>query len=349
VTTLRANKRADGKEKRLAVFNHKGGVGKTTLTVNIAAALARSGKRVLLVDSDPQCNLTAYLVEETVVNDLLDHSDSAKGETIWSAVKPVVDALGEPRAIPTIEIAERLFLLPGDVRLAEFEQELNSMWAECFQRKRKGFRGTIALSQIVSQTIKQHRIDFVFYDAGPNIGALNRVILLDCDFYIIPAACDLFSLRAITTLGHTLANWIRDWQTISDLAPTTTDLLQGQPKLAGFIPQRFRVYRGLPSSQYSRFLPLLERRIQADVVSLLRKIDEQLIPASAFPLRIGEVKDFSSLAAASQTEGVPMFNVTDATEAQRNEALGAFDKLAQALIKRTCKSVEQENAAQESK
>lgn len=320
---------------RLAIFNHKGGVGKTTLTVNVASALARAGKRVLLVDSDPQCNLTAYMVEENVVNDLLDNSDGTKGKTLWSAVKPVVDALGEPRQIPAIELADRLYLLPGDVRLAEFEQELNSLWAECFQRKAKGFRGTTALSQIVRWAVKDCEIDYVFYDSGPNIGPLNRVILLDCHYFAIPAACDLFSLRAISTLGHAIASWIEDWDTIAELAPSDTYLLKGRPKLAGFIPQRFRVYRGLPSSQYAKFLPRLEKRILSDVVAVLKRIDPDLIPSSASPLRIGDVKDFASLATASQEKGVPMSDVDHANQGQTAEAAKVFDDLAAALVRRT--------------
>src|SRR2546429_1888298 len=90
---------------RITVYNHKGGVGKTTLTLNIAAALGALGKKVLLVDSDPQCNLTSYVVEDSVVDDLLEKSDGSGGRTIWSALKPIVEATGEPRAVDPLELS----------------------------------------------------------------------------------------------------------------------------------------------------------------------------------------------------------------------------------------------------
>jgi cellulose biosynthesis protein BcsQ len=317
---------------RIAIVNHKGGVGKTTLTVNIAAAIASAGKRVLLVDSDPQGNLTSYLIEEQVVNDLLDNSDEATGNTIWSAVRPIVDGSGDIHLIKPIERAENLFLLPGDIRLAEFEAELSGFWGECFQRRIRGFRGTTALSALVDQLARQLRADMVFYDSGPNIGALNRVILLDSDFFIIPAAADLFSLRAINTLGHTLVEWITDWRTISELAPDDVYLLPGKPRLLGYIPQRFKVYAGRPASNYASFFPRIERAVQEQVLTRLRKLDPTLGSAAASPLKLGEIPEFGSLANASQQQGVPMALADAGTRSQRDAAEDFFAKLAATIV-----------------
>ena len=88
---------------RITIYNHKGDVGKTTLAVNIAFALSSFGKSVLLVDSDPQCNLTLYLLSDDVVDDLLDHSNDRDGKTIWSAVKPVIDSTGSIRLVNLTE------------------------------------------------------------------------------------------------------------------------------------------------------------------------------------------------------------------------------------------------------
>jgi cellulose biosynthesis protein BcsQ len=333
VAQLRQRHRA----KRIAIFNHKGGVGKTTLTLNVAAALAYIGKRVLLVDSDPQCNLTSYLLDDKVVDDLLDHSDELGGETLWSALKPIVEADGDVQSIKAKELSiDRLYLLPGDIRLNSFEAELNQQWADCMQRKVKGFRGVAALSAVVNDVAEELDVDYVFFDSGPNIGPLNRSILLDCDYIIIPAACDVFSIRALKTLGHTLANWILDWQTILVLAPDRMYRLPGKPTILGFIPQRFRVYRGVAASVQAKYIHQIERHVRTDIVAVLRKVDPGLVDSIPISqLSLGEVKDFGTLATHSQEQGVPVRNVDGATEEQRAEAKTVFREIAKKIIQRT--------------
>ncbi len=319
------------KARRLAIFNHKGGVGKTTLTMNIGAALADLGHRVLLVDSDPQCNLTSYLVAEDVVDDLLDQSDSDKGQTIWSAVKPLSEALGGVRPIEPIEPGiERLFLVPGDIRLSEFEVDLNGFWAECLQRKARGFRGTTAISELVGQLCGELDIDYVLYDSGPNIGPLNRAILLDCDYFVVPVACDLFSLRALKTLGRTLVDWISHWQTIADLAPAGTPLLPGRPAFLGYIPERFKIYRGVVTNQQARYLGRIDKDIRSQIIALLRNVDPVLVPRRR-NLKLGEVKDFGVLASASQREGSPFYEAHAGSSEQRADAHNALVSIAREI------------------
>jgi len=316
---------------RVTVFNHKGGVGKTTLTVNLATTLAEMGRRVLLVDSDPQCNLTSYLVDSDVVDDLLDNSDGPHGKTVWSALKPIHEAVGGVAAIPPIEPGvENLFLLPGDIRLSEFETDLAEFWSQCYQRKMRGFRGTTALSELINVVSKEHEIDYVFYDSGPNIGPLNRAILLDCDFFVVPVACDLFSLRALKTLGITLVDWISQWSNITALAPEEAYLLPGHPVFLGYIPEGFRVYGGI-AREHSRFLASIEKEIHSQVVALLRDLDPELAPGRLRDFRLGEVKHFGALVPASQREGQPLYAVTAGSPAQREQARNAFASIARKI------------------
>ena len=318
--------------KRLAIFNHKGGVGKTTLTMNLGAALAERGHRVLLVDSDPQCNLTSYLVAAEVVDDLLDNSDSPQGRTVWSAVKPLSEALGGVMQVQPIEVGiEGLYLVPGDIRLSEFEVDLGNFWSECLQRKARGFRGTTAISDLVDVLCNGLQIDYVLYDSGPNIGSLNRVILLDCDYFIVPVACDLFSLRALKTLGRTMVDWITTWETIADLAPEGTSLLPGRPTFLGYIPEGFRTYGGAPTHQHSYYLAQIEKEVHGQIVSLLRKVDPALVVSRRTGHKLGEVKDFGALVPASQRNGRPIYSVDAGSPRQRRIALQVFKSLARTI------------------
>ncbi|MDF2189838.1 AAA family ATPase [Paraflavitalea sp. CAU 1676] len=318
--------------KRITLYNHKGGVGKTTLLVNIAAALADLGKRVLLVDADPQCNLTSYLVEAEVVDGWLDNSDAENGATIWSALKPFIEGTGDIQKIPVQERREGVFLIPGDIRLSEFEQELNQIWVECLQRKIRGFKGASAISHIVNEIAKQKKVDYVFYDIGPNIGPLNRVVLLDCDYFIIPAACDLFSVRALKTLGKTLFSWIQEWDIVYQLAPDNTLLLPGKPNYIGYILQRFRMYGDAIASQFASYASKLEKSTYSDVTEVLRRIDKNLAKGSLSQNRLGQVKDFASLVPYSQTQGVSFFDVEGGSVQQKYEAKREFTSIANKII-----------------
>jgi cellulose biosynthesis protein BcsQ len=322
------------RSRRLVIFNHKGGVGKTTLTVNIAAALADAGKKVLLVDSDPQCNLSSYLVEASVLDDVLDRSDTEAGETLWSAVRPIVEADGDVKPIAAVERSTNVFLLYGDIKLADFEQELPQMWLEALQRKTKGYRAVTALSYTVNEVATRNDVDFVFYDCGPNIGSLNRAILLDCDYFIVPAALDEFSIRALKTLGITLENWIKTWKTVLDLAPDDVYLMLGMPKFLGYIIQRFRVYGGQVSAGQAAYLPRFERQIYSDVVSRLRSIDIKLASESVNENVLGEVRDFSSVAALSQIQGVAIENVQGGNQDLKAAAKQSFAEIARKIIER---------------
>ena len=328
-----ANKR---QSIRIAIFNHKGGVGKTTITLNLAAALGERGKSVLLVDSDPQCNLTSHLFDDEVVDQLLDDSDSDAGETIWSAVKPVVESVGPVKAVkPQPSTFKNCLVIPGDIRLSELELELATYWSDCLEEKVKGFNGTAVLSMLVDRVSAKAGADYVFYDTGPNIGPLNRAILLDCDYFIVPAAADLFSVRALRTLGKTISTWIRRWHTIQELAPDGSTVLRGRPALLGYVMQGYKVYGGGMSRSAARARANFEKRLAPDLLKPLRKIDPQLAPQTASEARLGDVKNFTTLVQQSQEQGVALWGVYGAPSYQVDDSRTMFMKLADEVIKRT--------------
>jgi len=320
--------------KSITFFNHKGGVGKTTLTVNLAFSLAKLGKRILLVDSDPQCNLTSYLVEAEVVDKLLDESETASGATIWSALRPVITSSASPKDITPFERSDGVYLIPGDIRLSEFEIALQQSWIDCLQRKIRGFTETSALSDTASKCAREIDADFILYDIGPNIGPLNRAILLGSDYFIVPAACDHFSTRALKTLGHSVVNWIKDWDIVCKLAPSGIPLLRGQPKYMGYVLQKFRMYGGELTSTAQQFARDLDRRSYSDIVAVLREVSPALAEGTTKEFNLGQIKDFTSLASLAQTQGKPIFEVDGGAPYLKDEAKTAFLKLAEKILLR---------------
>ena len=329
--------------KKITLFNHKGGVGKTTLTVNIADALVDMGHVVLLVDADPQCNLTSFYLEETDLEALLEKSDeNGSGETLWSAVKPVAEGRGGVIHIPEIPIAgkKNLYLLPGDVLMSEYEEVLPEAWTECFARRTRGYNITTALSQVVNASGAAVKADVCLYDVGPNVGALNRAVLLDCDYFVTPVAADLFSLRALSTVGRSIAKWIEGWKTIRELASKDDKarLLRGKPAYAGYITSAFKVRSGRNAANpHADWEKKIAPRVRDRIVKDLEAIDPALVPHDGAN-KVGGVKHFHSLAPEAQKYGLAIGAlrgyVNPGHYAQVDEAKSEFLQVSKEVAKR---------------
>ncbi|MHC2019264.1 P-loop NTPase family protein [Methylobacterium sp. CM6247] len=208
--------------------------------------------------------------------------------------------------IPTIQIPGRnIHLLPGDVLLSEYEEALPSAWTDCFARRTRGYDVTTALASLVNSTAARVGADYCLYDVGPNIGALNRAILLDCDYFITPVCADLFSLRALSTVGRAMKKWMDEWKTVRELA-TTADrrrLPMGRPKYLGYVTSAYKVNRGRSAAiPHADWETKIEARVRERVVSELMSFDHTLVPSGGN--KLGEIKHYHSLAPEAQKHGV---------------------------------------------
>jgi cellulose biosynthesis protein BcsQ len=321
--------------KRIVFFTHKGGVGKTTITFHVACVLGSLGKKVLLVDADPQCNLSSYVIKEESLDEMLDASDGPTGETVWSAIRHVVSGTGNVKPVDPLQLnISGVCILPGDIRLFDYESALNDFWAECARRRERGFIGVSALSTAVASACSEGSFDYVLYDVGPNIGALNRSIVLDCDAIVVPAACDLFSARSFKTLGAAIHTWLTEWHALSTLAPASFPRLSGSPALLGYTVQRFKLYGGVPTEAAGKYMANLNSRVSSDLVAVFKEAPGSRVHKDAGSRPIGEIKEFSRLVPISQREGLPVFELSDATPEERTLALHQFSELVKRMRSR---------------
>lgn len=296
--------------RKITIFNHKGGVGKTTLVVNLADALADMGHRVLVVDADPQCNLSAFHLPEDQLDHFLGESETeeAKGfNTLWAGLRPVVLGRGDVVSVDLFEVRENVLLLVGDVLLSQYEEELPAAWVDSFARKPRGYDVMCAVSRLTEILCEAYHIDYVLVDIGPNVGPLNRAVLLDSDYFATPVAADLFSLRALGAVGHTLGRWIQDWQTVRSLAPSSERdrLLKGTPTYLGYINSAFKVREGDKKAKPHEYWERqMAPRISERLVGTLEGIDSGLVCRA--PYLLGEVKHFQSLPSEAQRYGIAL-------------------------------------------
>lgn len=162
----------------LAVANQKGGVGKTTTAVNLAAALAERGRRVLLIDIDPQANATSGLgVDRRAVS-----------VSVYDSV-----VLGRPLSEARMaSVVPGLDIVPSDIALAGSEIELVSM-----ARREQRLRYALEAMQPTD--------DYVFIDCPPSLGLLTVNAVVASEALLVPIQCEFYALEGLGLLTHTIA------------------------------------------------------------------------------------------------------------------------------------------------
>lgn len=226
--------------KILSVFNNKGGVGKTTLTYHLAHALAEMGHKVLLLDADPQCNLTIYAMDvekihgiwekeseciEMGVEEFIKKRGVSRIKKLQSEVRsmhfllqPTIDGVGEHgRLPPPHRIAPDLHLIPGRLSLHEFEEKISSRWSDAYRGDSLAIRTVTRIRSLAEEYAKRYKYEFVIVDTSPSLGAMNKTIISTVDGFFVPAAPDMFSLYGIRNIGASLKKWHEEFDVIYKL------------------------------------------------------------------------------------------------------------------------------------
>ena len=308
---------------QISLFNHKGGVSKTTTAFNLGWMLAAKGKKVLLADCDPQCNLTGMVLGFKGTDDFSTIYESGGVKNIRDGLAPAFESRPapiEPVVCEPIAGQPNMHLIPGHIGLAEYEVTLG------IAQELSGSLVTLqnlpgSLHHLFQLTAKKYASDYIIVDMSPSLGPINQNLLMTSDFFLVPMAPDYFSVMATDSLASVLPKW-KAWakqaQGLSVLQKATYPFPIVNPKFLGTVVQKYRIREGqTPSAAFKNWIDEIEQGVEKKLIPALKGCD-MLLPKKAYEsigLDVGkpllQMSDFNSLIALSQKHKVPVFALSD--------------------------------------
>lgn len=338
--------------KILCLFNHKGGVSKTTTTFNLGWAIATLGKKVLIVDADPQCNLTGMVLGFEGTDEFDDFYKANPDRNLCSALAPVFSpsqsALQAAKVVGTSRAG--LWLLPGHIDLSNFEAQMAVAFTTAVALPAlSNLPG--AVGALLRMSAQQHQVDLVLVDMSPSIGAFNQSIFLGADYFFVPTSPDYFCLLAVDSLSKVLPRWNSSAGQFR--SGVTYALPANGPKFIGMISQKYRPRSGGPAKSFQRWIDEIKNRVSSTLVPALAAqgmtvTESEFTGASAedTPFNLANIADFNSLIAKSQEQQKPPFalsdrelgeagHVLDTMKKSRDDFRAVFTALARSVVKLT--------------
>nr|VFJ52458.1 MAG: AAA domain-containing protein [Candidatus Kentron sp. DK] len=313
--------------KIISFYNHKGGVGKTTLVHNLSFALADIGRSVLVIDADPQMNLTAAMYGlSTAVEYSLD--DDSK----WLTYVKKYISLDEytDSYLKDTETKKEFFstagekgngkvdLISGSINLPRIEADLYGI-----VKNKNAYTEAIPHKFERSVRDRANEYDFVLIDMPPNASSIiNGLYIMASDYFITPVSPTFFSLQAIDNLSAIIQNWI---SLLADYQSTKSRLgLSCNPKFLGIVVQLAKRFNSGAVTEATGYTKSTESWID-DVNESVKKfvsyasLRTMAITQEEFfgvfpdrtPFVIEKCCDFTpKLRAISEKEGIPVIHLT---------------------------------------
>jgi len=321
------------KAKIISLFNHKGGVSKTTTTFNLGWMMANKGYKTIIVDSDPQCNLTGMFLgmrDSKRLDEFYNSSNTVNN--LRDGLAPAFESrpsLIEPVECFPMQSNQNLLLLAGHIGISEYDVTLGI--AQALSESivtLKNLPGSI--NYLLEKTAERYKAQIILVDMSPSLGSINQNILMTSDYFIIPMAPDYFSVMAIESLSRVLPKW-KNWSNkikeLEVIKQADYPFPDKNPKFLGYIIQRYRPRSGSPSQAFEKWIVALKDGAKQTLVPALKKSDlflskARYAKANCIPENpLLQMSDFNSLIALSQEHSKPIFDLSDYEIGQGGQVL----------------------------
>ncbi len=323
--------------KIISLFNNKGGVGKTTTIFNLSSHLATKGKRVLLIDFDPQCNLSIATIGYNEFASYLKRTEKYPfGKTIRAFAQPSLQPTQSPAVYSTqpkyqeYQQQEIPYESGADIKSSQSSIDIvaGDFWLNSFADiltvgsdvvQGSGLYKFLIPHLLVEALRKQEkRYDYVLIDLPPSFNTLVRSALYCSDYFLVPCTPDSFSAYCVNLIGEVLPSFIEDWnqgkRRYEDSNKYDTTIpLKGQPKFGGWIFNGFdtTVYTSVNKRQEigsDKFH--LDKIISTMRDSLFPKLkgisSYDCLPEFSTAEPAGKIEDMNTMASEIQKLNVPL-------------------------------------------
>lgn len=255
---------------------------------------------------DPQCNATAYMFPYSQIEEIYTKTK----RTIYEIVKPLQRGVGFQKGeLPILESPYfGVDVIVGDPDLSLSEDFLSKDWLDGKAGDFRGLQTTLMFRDLLS---KLEDYDYVFFDVGPSLGALNRSVLAASDYFIVPMSSDIFSNQALENISKSLREWRKQLSRgLEDFKDKEGEpfVIDGKEvtwhiQFAGYITQQYTAKTVGGKKQPVKAYEQIIKKIPSTVKKHLLILNNNDIPHP----KIGEITNLHSLVPLSQNSSTPIF------------------------------------------